>query len=98
MESITTVHYETNVCGGDFENVVECFDRWKREPLVFHAGQNMFEGKEEVRRASERVFGNGELAQSTLMEMCDPHAPYALAAKIHDGERDMWLVMAAYED
>ncbi|CAG4917526.1 hypothetical protein [Paraburkholderia saeva] len=98
MESITRVHYETNVCGGDFGNVVECFDRWKHEPLVFRAGQNMFEGKEEVRRVSERVFSNGELAQSTLVDMCDPDAPYALAAEIHDGERDMWLVMAAYED
>ena len=98
MESTMTVHYETNVCGGDFRNVVECFERWKREPLVFRPGQNMFEGKEEVRRLSERVFANGELAQNMLAEMCDPHAPYALAAEIRDGERDMWLVMADYED
>lgn len=53
MESTMTVHYATNVCGGDFRNVVECFERWKREPLVFRPGQNMFEGKEEVRRLSE---------------------------------------------
>ncbi|CAG4890376.1 hypothetical protein [Paraburkholderia gardini] len=98
MESTTKVHYETSVCGGDFKNVLECFKRWKREPLVFRPGQNMFEGKEEVRRVSERVFGNGELAQNTLMEMCDPCAPYALAAEIRDDERDMWLVMAAYAD
>ena len=92
------VHYETNICGGDFLNVVECFERWKREPLVFRTGQQMFEGKREVRRVSARVFSSGELAQATLVEMCDPHAPYALAAEIRDGEREMWLVMAAYED
>lgn len=92
------IHYQSNVCGGDFRHVQDCFDRWKQEPMIFRRDQHMFEGKEEVRPLSERVFSDGETAQHVLEEMCDPRAPYALAARIDDGEHDMWLVMAAYED
>ena len=38
------------------------------------------------------------VAQSLLREMCDPHASYALAAHVQTSERDLWLVMAAYEE
>jgi hypothetical protein len=96
MES--TIHYQANICGGDFKHVRDCFDRWKQEPLVFRRNLHMFEGKKEVRRVTEHVFANGEIAHSVLAEMCDPHAPYALAAEIRDDGRDLWLVMAAYEE
>ena len=92
------IHYQANVCGGDFQHVKDCFDRWKQEPFVFRLTQHMFEGKEEVRRVSERIFDNGEAAHNILEKLCDPRAPYALAARVADGERDMWLVMAAYEE
>jgi len=58
----------------------------------------MFEGKQEVRPLSERVFDNGEVAHEALERVCGPRDPYALAAEIHDGERDVWLVMAAFEE
>jgi len=33
-----------------------------------------------------------------LTQVCDPRDPYALAAEIRDGDHDMWLVMAAYDE
>ena len=58
----------------------------------------MFEGKQEVGPLSDRPFSDGEAAQHVLKQTCDPRDPYALAAEIRDGERDMWLVMDAYEE
>lgn len=91
-------HYQANICGGDFQHVRDCFVEWKRQPLVYRQSQPMFEGKEEVRPRSDSTFGSGEVAQSELAQACDPRDRYALAAEIRDGERDMWLVMAAYEE
>jgi hypothetical protein len=91
-------HYQANICGGDFQHVRECFVEWKRQSLVYRQNRHMFEGKEEVRPLSPRVFGNGEVAHTVLAQACHPGDPYALAAEIHDGERDMWLVMAAYDE
>lgn len=90
--------YQANICGGDFQHVRDCFVEWKRQSLVYRQSQPMFEGKEEVRLLSHCVFGNGEVAHSALAQACDPTDPYALAAEIRDGERDMWLVMAAYDE
>lgn len=92
------VHYQVNICGGDFEHVKACFRQWKEEPLVYWSSHRMFEGKEEVRPATDRVVGDGEVAQAMLRELCDPHAPFALAAEVRAEGRDMWLVMAAYEE
>jgi hypothetical protein len=59
----------------------------------------MFEGKREVRRlGGGRVFDSSELAHRALALTCSPHDPYALAAEIRDRGRDMWLVMASYDD
>ncbi|QQC65837.1 hypothetical protein [Paraburkholderia ginsengisoli] len=92
------IHYQVNICGGDFTHVRECFRNWKSEPLVYRRHQRMFEGKQEVRRLSERVFDNGEAAHEALERVCEPGDPYALAAPIRDGERAMWLVMAAFDE
>ncbi|MEX3931551.1 hypothetical protein AB4Y32_06960 [Paraburkholderia phymatum] len=92
------IHYQSNICGGDFQHVKDCFNTWKTQPLVYRMNEHMFEGKREVRPLDERVFDNAEVAQRTLLKTCGPNDPYALAAEIHDGERDMWLVMAAYEE
>ncbi|MDH6147347.1 hypothetical protein OKW46_001269 [Paraburkholderia sp. WSM4179] len=35
MES--TVHYQVNICGGDLQHVRDCFNDWKRQPLVYRA-------------------------------------------------------------
>ncbi|TDN70237.1 hypothetical protein [Paraburkholderia sp. BL10I2N1] len=90
--------YQANICGGDFQHVKDCFNTWKRQPLVYHQNRSMFEGKREVRPLCESAFSNGEVAHNMLEQRCKPRDPYALAAEIHDGERDVWLVMAAYED
>jgi hypothetical protein len=58
----------------------------------------MFEGKQEVRPLSERAFNDGEIAHQALERVCEPGHPYALAAEVRDGERDLWLVMAAFEE
>ncbi|MGF7131597.1 hypothetical protein P3T40_003079 [Paraburkholderia sp. EB58] len=94
MERI--VHYELNICGGDFQHVQDCFEAWKREPLVYRQSRPMFEGKQEVRCLTGRVLDNGELAQGVLARTCSPDDPYALAIEVNDGERDIWLVMAAH--
>ncbi|CAB3772762.1 hypothetical protein [Paraburkholderia humisilvae] len=93
-----TTHFQANICGGDFQHVKDCFETWKTQPLIYRRDQRMFEGKREVRcLAGGRVFDNGEVARNVLTQTCQPRDPYAIAAEIHDGERDMWLVMAAYE-
>ncbi|CAB3693394.1 hypothetical protein [Paraburkholderia rhynchosiae] len=92
------IHYQANICGGDFTHVRECFDDWKSQTLVYRRNQRMFEGKQEVRPLTERVFPNGEVAHEALERVCDPGDPYALAAEIRDGERDVWLVMAAFKE
>jgi hypothetical protein len=94
----TRIHYQTNICGGDFKHVKECFREWKSQPLVYRMSTCMFEGKREVRPLEGRVFDNGEVAQHVLASTCSPRDPYALAAEIHDGERELWLVMAAYTE
>lgn len=93
------IHFQSNICGGDFQHVKDCFDTWKQQPLVYRASQRMFEGKREVRPlAADRVFDDAEVAQRALVSTCGPNDAYALAAQIHNDERDMWLVMAAYEE
>ena len=95
MERERIVRYELNICGGDFQHVRDCFEAWKREPLVYRRNQPMFPGKDEVRCLSGRVLDNGELAHSVLTKSCSPDDPYALAIEVNDGQRDIWLVMAA---
>lgn len=93
------IRFQSNICGGDFNHVKDCFNTWKQQPLVYRMKEHMFEGKREVRPLSEdRVFDNAEVAQRTLAKTCGPQDSYALAAQVHTGERDMWLVMAAYEE
>ncbi|MFP3558735.1 hypothetical protein SB861_49990 [Paraburkholderia sp. SIMBA_049] len=89
------IRYQMNICGGDFQHVQDCFSTWKHERLVY-CDQTMFEGKQEVRRLSGCVMDNGEAAQNVLAQRCAPDEPYALAVEVNDGERDVWLVMAAY--
>jgi hypothetical protein len=98
MIVVKKIHYQANVCGGDFAHVRECFRNWKSETLVYRKQQRMFEGKQEVRPLSGRVFDNGEIAHHALARVCSPGDAYALAAEIRDGERDVWLVMAAFEE
>ena len=93
------IHFQSNICGGDFQHVKDCFSTWKQQPLVYRMNEHMFEGKGEVRPLEgDRVFDNAEVAQRTLLNTGGPHDAYALAAQIHNDERDMWLVMAAYEE
>ncbi|AMV45670.1 MULTISPECIES: hypothetical protein [Paraburkholderia] len=93
------IHYQSNICGGDFQHVKDCFHEWKQQPLVYRMSQHMFEGKREVRPlGGDCVFEDAEVAQRTLANTCGPGDSYALAAQIHSAERDMWLVMAAYEE
>jgi hypothetical protein len=92
------IHYQVNVCGGDFQHVRECFRAWKREPLVYRKDRRMFEGQNEVRILSGRTFDNTEQARNALRQACRPHDLYALAADVHDDSRNLWIVMAAYEE
>ncbi|HEX7933151.1 MAG TPA: hypothetical protein VF573_08765 [Paraburkholderia sp.] len=92
------IHYQANICGGDFSHVRECFRDWKSQTLVYRRDQRMFEGKQEVRPLTESVFANGEVAHEALAQVCNPGDAYALAAEIRDGEREVWLVMAAFKE
>lgn len=91
-------HYQINVCGGDFAHVQGRFRGWKGQPLIYRKDQNMFEGKNEVRPLSDHPFDNGERARHALEQTCRPQDSFALAAKVDDGERDIWLVMAAFQE
>jgi hypothetical protein len=92
------IHYQINICGGDFQHVKHRFAEWKEEPLVYRKNQRMFEGKTEVRPVSDQVFDNAERARAALEQTCGPDDSYALAAAVKDGRRDIWLVMAAYNE
>lgn len=90
--------YEVNICRGDFRHVCESFREWKHEPLVYRRGQTMFEGRVEVRMLTTDRYDDTEQARKALQKACSPRDEYALAAEVSDGERDMWIVMAAYEE
>ncbi|AJK48149.1 hypothetical protein [Burkholderia plantarii] len=90
------VHYEVNVCGGTFESVRGRFPAWQREPLLHSPQRTMFEDKAGVRRLDDTVFDSAEAAQRALRRACAPGDREALAAPIVDGERSLWLVMAAF--
>jgi hypothetical protein len=92
------IHYQINICGGDFRHVKHRFPERKEEPLVYRKNQRMFEGKTEVRPLSEQVFDNAERARAALEQTCGTDDAYALAAAVKDGWRDIWLVMAAYNE
>ena len=94
----TETRYQINICGGDFHYVKNRFTEWKEEPLVYRKHQRMFHGKTEVRLLSEDVFDNAEKARKVLELTCSPDDSYALAAAVKNDERDIWLVMAAYEE
>ena len=94
----STQRYEVNVCGGDFRHVRECFREWKKEALIYRKDQKMFEGREDVRRLEKQEYDNTEQARKALQSACRPQDPYALAAEVSNGERDMWIVMAAYRE
>jgi hypothetical protein len=91
-------HFQVNVCGGDFQHVLESFQTWKSEPLVYRTNRLMFEGRDEVRMLCERQFDNSERARKALETACRPHDPYALATRFDDGARELWIVMAAYSE
>jgi hypothetical protein len=88
--------FEVNVCGGDFHHVCECFREWKKELLIYRRDQMMFEGRDEVRPLAKQNYDNTEQARKALQNACSPRDIYALAAEVSNGERDMWIVMAAY--
>ena len=92
----TSTHYQVNICGGDFKHVRDCFLTWKEETLVYRQRQRMFEGRDEVRMLSKHRFDDTERARFALENACRPGDAYALAAEVDDGERDIWIVMAAY--
>lgn len=96
MESAT--HYQVNICGGDFQHVRDCFQAWKKEALVYSNDRRMFEGRDDVQPLSEQCFDDAERARIALENACSPQDRYALAIQVDDGERDIWIVMAAYQE
>ncbi|SUY08367.1 Uncharacterised protein [Burkholderia pseudomallei] len=80
----STVHYESNVCGGSFESVLDRFGNWKREPLVYRPERRMFEGKDSVRRLGDEAFDSPDKARRALIRSC---APRPLRARRADMRR-----------
>ncbi|KKL35593.1 hypothetical protein WR30_18005 [Burkholderia contaminans FFH2055] len=91
------VRYELNICGGGFDSVKNRFKEWKREPLIYRPERRMFEGKADVRQLGDETFGSTEPARFALQRACEPADTYALAARVRDDGRELWLVMAAYD-
>ena len=91
------VRYEVNVCGGGFDSLKSHFSTWKHETLIYRPDRRMFEGKADVRPLGDETFGSTEPARLALQRACEPADPYALAARVRDDDRELWLVMAAYE-
>ncbi len=57
----------------------------------------MFEGKADVRPLGEETFGATEAVRFALRRACGPAHTHALAARVRDDARELWLVMAAYD-
>lgn len=91
------VHYEINVCGGEFKAVAQKFRMWKQEPLVSRPDQLMFTGKMRVRRLGHGVFNGSEAARHALQQASRPTDDFALAAQAIEEGRCLWIVLAAYE-
>ncbi|KWF11557.1 hypothetical protein NUV26_28140 [Burkholderia pseudomultivorans] len=92
------IRYDANVCGGDFAHVRERFETWKRESLVYRPERRMFDGKDEVRQLNDTIYDGPESAQRALVAHCHPSDSFALAVRLTAEGRNMWLVMAAYDD
>ncbi|KVE29374.1 hypothetical protein WS67_05875 [Burkholderia singularis] len=92
-----SIHYEVNVCGGGFDSVTRRFTAWKQEPLIYRPERRMFEGKTDVRPLGDETFAAAESARLALQRACKPQDRYALAARVRDDGRELWIVMAAYE-
>ncbi|MGR3907456.1 hypothetical protein Q3A80_10415 [Burkholderia sp. SR8] len=95
-EPMERIRYDANVCGGDFSQVRERFDRWKRESRVYRPERRLFDGKDEVRALNHTVYAGPASAQRALVARCTPSDPFALAVQLAAEGRTMWLVMAAY--
>ncbi|KUZ06958.1 hypothetical protein WI28_22805 [Burkholderia diffusa] len=91
------IRYDANVCGGDFRDVRERFDTWKRESRVHRPERRVFDGKDEVRELNHTVYAGPESAQRALVARCAPADPFALAVRLAAEGRTLWLVMAAYD-
>lgn len=91
------IRYDANVCGGDFSQVRERFDTWKRESLVYRPERRVFDCKDEVRALNHTGYAGPASAQRALIARCTPSDPFALAAQLAADGRTMWLVMAAYD-
>jgi hypothetical protein len=52
--------------GGDAEHVLECFRKWKFEPLIYRRDRLMFEGRGEVGVLCHDQFGDLEQARKAL--------------------------------
>ncbi|MCA8091772.1 hypothetical protein LGM65_12845 [Burkholderia anthina] len=90
------VRDEVNVCGGGFDSVKSHFSAWKQSSLVYRPDRRMFEGKADVRPLDE-TFGSTAPARFAFQRAGEPGDPYALAARVRDDGRELWLVMAAYD-
>ncbi|KAB0637895.1 hypothetical protein [Burkholderia latens] len=91
------IRYDANACGGDFDDVRERFDTWKRESRVYRPERRVFDGKEEVRELNHTVYTGPASAQRALAAHCAPSDPFALAVRLAAEGRTIWLVMAAYD-
>ncbi|WP_175834744.1 hypothetical protein [Burkholderia anthina] len=94
-EPMERIRYDTNVCGGDFSQVCERFDTWKRESLTYRPERRLFAGKDEVRELNHTVYEGPASAQRALVARCALSDPFALAVQLAAEGRTMWLVMAA---
>ena len=81
---------------GGFDSVKSHFQEWKSEPLIYRPERRMFEGKADVRPLGDETFGSTEPARFALAA-CVAADTYALAARVRDDGRELWLVMAAYD-
>ncbi|RQR46803.1 hypothetical protein DIE20_00820 [Burkholderia sp. Bp9131] len=91
------IRYDANVCGGDFSQVRERFDTWKRESRIHRPERRMFDRKDEVRELNPTVYAGPESARRALAARCAPSDRFALAARLAAEGRTLWLVMAAYD-
>ncbi|WP_396330619.1 hypothetical protein [Burkholderia anthina] len=94
-EPTERIRYDANVCDGDFSQVRERFDTWKRESLTYRPERRLFAGKDEVRELNHTVYEGPASAQRALVARCAPSDPFALAVQLAAEGRTMWLVMAA---
>ena len=87
-EPTKRIRYGANACAGDFSQVRERPDTWKRESLTCRPERRLFAGKDEVREPNPVVYEGPASAQRARVARSVRACRAACRGRAHDVARD----------